>query len=544
MVERDSNLRSRSTTPRWAGRMGTVVIAAMVALLCRPGTARAAITESQVLVVFNSASAEAVTLKDSYLAAHPGIPANHVFDINNPALLIGDISYANFVAQIRTPIRNYLTSLGAAQLQSIIAIALIRPFPHRVQDTNNTFVGDNPNAQSTEFFPPGSGGLADATSASVDAELVLLWQNLETGEAGGPMDSKSDNLIDNPYHQSASEISFFTRTNIQTPKTFINNANVVWNLGGSGATSLTPGDMYLVCRIDGATLAAAQDSIARAQQLYANKATQTVILDAYAVSGTTCPDLDNEALFSSGDPQYAGNDYEECRAVLVASGWNVMQDNTAHFIVPGDTTRSIIGFATYGENHSLFGCGEDPLGSGTYPTSGYRYARGAIFNPLESYSGRNLNGIGQHPSIPQGQVADFIASGGTFAIGLVWEPFAPYVADNEFAFVRMLVQQRTWAEAAYSAIPALSWQHVVLGDPLGRFAAILNDPGLPKGDMDGNSVVDGRDIRWFVNVMTSGITAYRAAFPTLDPIARGDFDNDLQVTASDLPAFMAALLAP
>ena len=528
----------RLTRARWIG------LWSMVAWVSAVGVTRAAITESQVLVVYNSASAEGTALKNSYLAAHPGIPANHVFDLNNPAMLTGDILYSSFISQIRTPIRNYLTSLGAAETQGIIAMALIRPFPHRIWDTDNPFVGDDPFGLQGEFLPPGSGGQGDATCASVDAELVLLWQNLDTGEAGGTMDSKSDNLIDNPYHQSASEINFFTRGNIQTAKTYVNNSNVVWNLGGAGATQLTPGDMYLVCRIDGPSLAAAQASITRAQQLYANKASQIALLDAYAVSGSACPDLDNSALFPSADPQYAGNDYDECRTALQAAGWTVRLDNTANFIDSAEETRALIAFATYGENHSLFGCGEDPLGSGVYPTNGYRYARGAIFNPLESYSGRSLNGIGQQPSIPQGQVADFIAAGGTFAIGNVWEPLSSNLADNEFAFVRMLVQQRTWAEAAYSAIPGLSWQHVVLGDPLGRFAAILNDPGLPKGDMDANGVVDGRDIQWFVNVMTSGISAYRAAFPTRDPIARGDFDNDLQVTASDVPGFMAALLAP
>lgn len=528
-------------------RVIAVAIAALITLDATATSVRAAITEAQVLVVYNSASADGTALKNSYLAAHPGIPANHVFNLNDTSLLVSQITYADFITKIRTPIRNYLNSLGAAELQSIISIVLIRPIPHRIYDTDNVVVGDNPSGLIGEFLPPASGGQADATCASVDAELVLLWQNLDTGEAGGPMDSNSDNLIDNPYHTLATEIHTFTRANIQTQKTFATHggAGVTWGSSGAGTAALTSGDIYLVCRIDAPNQAAAQASITRAQNLYANKATQIILLDSYdvALAGANGA-LDNGALYSSGDPFYAGPDYSDTRNVMQAQGWTVRYDTTTNFVDPGEEPRPLIGFASYGENHSLFGAGDNPAGIGTYPTSGYLYPRGAIFNPLESFSGRDLNGLGQHPSIPQGQVGDFIAAGGTFAVGNVWEPFSFSVADNEYLMQRMLVNQRTWAEAAYSGIPVLSWQHVVLGDPLGRFEAILNDPGLPKGDMDGNGVVNGRDIHWFVQVMTQGIAGYRTAFPTLDPIARGDFTNDLNVDAADVPAFMAALLAP
>lgn len=523
-----------------------VIACATIALLA-PATTLGAITEAQVLVVYNSASPEGTALKDSYLAAHPGIPANHVFNLNDASLLVSQITSADFVSKIRNPIRNHLNALGAAELQSIISIVLMRPIPHRIWDTDNLTVGDSPNALVAEFLPPGNGGQADATCASVDAELVLLWQNLDSGEAGGTMDSKSDNLIDNPYHTVSNEIQLFSRVNIQTQKVYTTHfgAGLSWQSNGAGGTLLTSGDLYLVCRIDAPTLAAAQASIARAQNLYANKATQIILLDAYdaSLAGSNGA-LDNHTLFTSGDPFYAGFDYSDTRTIMQGQGWTVRYDTTTNFVDPTEETRTLIGFATYGENHSLFGAGDNPIGNGTYPTAGYRYARGAIFNPLESYSARDLNGLGQHPSIPQGQVGDFISAGGTFAVGQVWEPLSFAVADNEFIMQRMLVNQRTWAEAAYSGIPVLSWQHVVLGDPLGRFQAILNDPGLPKGDMDGSGAVNGRDIHWFVRVMTQGIAGYRTAFPTLDPIARGDFTNDLVVDAADVSLFMAALLAP
>src|SRR5262249_50436012 len=79
---------------------------------------RAAITEARVLVIYNSAATDGTTLKNSYLAAHPGIPANHVLDLNDPALAVAQVTYADFIARIRNPIRTYLTSLGAAEIQN------------------------------------------------------------------------------------------------------------------------------------------------------------------------------------------------------------------------------------------------------------------------------------------------------------------------------------------------------------------------------------------------------------------------------------------
>ena len=43
--------------------------------------------------------------------------------------------------------------------------------------------------------------------------------------------------------------------------------------------------------------------------------------------------------------------------------------------------------------------------------------------------------------------------------------FSFAVADNEILLDNFLNRGLTWAEAAWSAIPVLSWQHVVLGDP-------------------------------------------------------------------------------
>ena len=42
------------------------------------------------------------------------------------------------------------------------------------------------------------------------------------------------------------------------------------------------------------------------------------------------------------------------------------------------------------------------------------------------------------------------------------------MADNEQLCRNFFLGNMTWAEGAYTALPALSWQQVVIGDPLAR----------------------------------------------------------------------------
>jgi hypothetical protein len=235
-----------------------------------------AIAESQVLVVYNSAATDATTLKNAYLAAHPGILAVNVLNLNNAALNVADLTYAQFVSLVRNPIRAYLAAAGAPDPPDIIAIVLIRPFPHRIQDTNHPTIGDNPSGQADEI------NAGDATDASVDAELVLLWQNLETGEAGGTMDSKSDNIIDNPYHQLTAQINTFSRTNIQTAKTFS-----IWRVFDSGQTARRCSRLATCTRWRMMAIAPDAARPRSTQNLYINKAPVGVLMDEYDVSRAT-----------------------------------------------------------------------------------------------------------------------------------------------------------------------------------------------------------------------------------------------------------------
>jgi len=497
---------------RWLSRLTWGALAALGLVIAAP--AAGAIAENQVLVVYNSASADANALLATYLAAHPGIPVANRLNLNDPTLLVADLSYTDFVNKVRTPIRNYLNAAGPPAPADIIAIVLLRPFPHRILDTDNAAAGDNASQASTEF------SAGDATFASVDAELALLWQNLSTGEAGGTMDSLADGPIDNPYHTSTLGIHTFSRTNIATAKSFSNAANVAWLLAGSGATRLTAGDIYLVCRVDGTTLAHAQALVTRAANNRVHRGLVRVLLDEYDLD--LRDDLDNDPLFTSNDPFLAGNDYEETRDLLEAAGWYVRYDDTFDFISSTEETNPIIAYASYGENHDIGGAGENPPGTGTY-INNFNFPLGAIFNTIESFNGRAFNGLGT--AAGQEQVADFIAAGGTYAVGNVFEPFTFSLPDNEFLFVNLLLRGRTFAEAAYSSFPALSWQQIAVGDPLGRVHLL--------GDVDDDGDLDRHDVGAFVDCLRGPIAVTPPAGCTTAEFDRADVDGDGDVDLAD-----------
>ena len=114
----------------------------------------------------------------------------------------------------------------------------------------------------------------------------------------------------------------------------------------------------------------------------------------------------------------------------------------------------------------------------------------AIFCTMESFNCRMFGGIGD-PG--QEQAADFLAAGGTFAIGHTWEPFANFTADVELVIRSFYLGNMSWAEAAYSAIPCLSWQIMVLGDPLAM-------PRRSVEDINNDNKVDIDDLyAWSAN---------------------------------------------
>jgi hypothetical protein len=467
---------------------------------------RAEINENQVLVLYNSQGpdadgngfADSQDIYNYYKSYRPGVLG---FDLNNSTISPGNISYNDYILKIRSPLRSHLSTNNLQR--QVISFVLTKDLPHRIQDTGTgPGLGDNP-ALALDAFNNGR-----ATYASVDSELSLLWQPLEAGEAGGTMDSKSDNMILNPYHNVMTSIGSFSRTLITGTKQYENLGNAAWRLLQNGSPA-NAGNIYLPVRLDGNTVDDVFGMIDRAQMPSYNQFVDQLIFDENATR-----DFDNSPLFTGSSIGYLGDDYDDTVAQLSPKYDAVMYDQTSVFyigegpgytgVTPGTVVNGeVAALVSFGGNH---GRAEDGLSEfGFVESFAGQYAAGAIMNTAESFNAKQFGGLGGFSD--QGQLSAFIAAGGTFGVGSAWEPFSFALPDNEVLLEAFLFRGQTWAEAAWASVPWLSWQQVVVGDPLAKATLILDPKTVLWRGNAPNSGLSGDGASWssFANWQRDGI---------------------------------------
>lgn len=425
------------------------------------------------------------------LAQAPGSPA---------ATQPGNVTYDHFVQRLRDPIRAYLNDNGLDR--HIRCIVLTKGLPHRIQDTDNPNVGDFPNDFVNEF------SVRDVTCASVDAELTLLWQDLIAGENGGPADSFADGLITNPYWRASAPISNFPTTNIRQAKGLQagSGGGPLWTTSPTAQIPqrLLPGDIYLVCRLDGHTVADVHGIIDRAQNLYVNTQTAHILLDESRSNGIADASSNGELDNAGGTfgSLRDGDDYELTRDQVTADGrwnpanvrYNSLDAFDQFFIGPRLTWQTnhgimingpVVLLASEGLNHPGQPLLTDGTQGGRVYALSFNYAPGAVFNSIESFNGRDFGGLGLLSFARQQQASAALGAGMTFAVANVWEPLADTIPDNRLLANNFLLGTMSWAEAAWSSIPALSWMQIAVGDPLARVQRSSEDL-----DADGAVTVD------------------------------------------------------
>ena len=99
--------------------------------------------------------------------------------------------------------------------------------------------------------------------------------------------------------------------------------------------------------------------------------------------------------------------------------------------------------------------------SGPFLNPSFQFKKGAVAVHLHSFSAAQL----RDPS--KNWCAPLLARGAAATLGNVNEPLLP-LTHNFDIFQARLLAGYTLVEAAYMAAPAVSWQNVVLGDPLYR----------------------------------------------------------------------------
>jgi uncharacterized protein (TIGR03790 family) len=71
---------------------------------------------------------------------------------------------------------------------------------------------------------------------------------------------------------------------------------------------------------------------------------------------------------------------------------------------------------------------------------------------------------------PQSLSADYVRYGATGVSGHVYEPYLAFCPRPDILFPSYVKEGRSLAESFYASMPALSWQNIVIGDPLCRLS--------------------------------------------------------------------------
>lgn len=431
-------------------------------LLCTIAWTAHAIEENNLLVVYNSQSADSQAVHDHYVNLRPAV---HSLDLNDPSILTPTVSYADFASQIRNPIRSHLSANNLEQ--SVMVIVLTKDIPHRIQSLNLSApdTGDSPSGTIAAYEA------GNATFASVDSELTLLHFDLENGENEGDMDSAADRAVINPFFGSTQRFASFSRSKITGgdltfSKRILSDTDSWWELQERRNFFLRrptdAGAIYLTVRLDAATVEEVKALIDRAQVIAFRKELDAIIFDA---------DSRTDRLDRYLNPinMTVSTDYLETENLLSGDWARVFSDTTNSFLtgtsdpatlanttlVPGPVAH----LHSYGVNH----IGTNSQIRDYLRTFGLQLPPGASFSAYESFGAVGLGGLGDKG---QAQIEEWFAAGGTFATGPVWEPFTFGILKSEPFLDRFMNDGFTYVEAAWAGILQLSWQSVVIGDPL------------------------------------------------------------------------------
>ncbi len=122
-----------------------------------------------------------------------------------------------------------------------------------------------------------------------------------------------------------------------------------------------------------------------------------------------------------------------------------------------------------------------PHVAGPFTREGFRFPPGAVAIHIHSFSATTVR------SGDERWVGPFVFRGVTATVGNVYEPYLELTHRPDHLF-EALMRGHTLAEAAAYSLPALSWQPIVIGDPLFRpFLVELDDqiPAAPSAGDDG-----------------------------------------------------------
>ena len=161
----------------------------------------------------------------------------------------------------------------------------------------------------------------------------------------------------------------------------------------------------------------------------------------------------------------SGNDWLRNAAIALPRELVVIDESNR--VISGE--KDVIGYASWGSNDK----------ARKDRRSGFSWLAGSIATEFVSTDGRTFAAPPDTWNIgpwtdktkyfagsPQSLCTDYLAEGASAVTGHVDEPYLGFTPRPDYLLPAYLVKHRTLAEAFYSSIPGLSWQNILVGDPL------------------------------------------------------------------------------
>jgi len=456
---------------------------------------------------------------------------------------------------IATPVRDYLSANNlVTQIKVIVTTA---GMPYRIEDTDPAYAnviypgGSNPSLVSA------NSDKIDA--ASVESELTCLFYGEQFGFENRMVNpyhgyrGSSVTLFERVLPcTKVMNWSWAINMGGISPR-MEGILPMSWPTSyGTVDRSFHAGDMYLVCRLDGpkneggTAIFSVRSMLERAKRAsslaYGVDPLESVaVLDdclavsnldqnrVYNLDGSVNYIVFNDAVNQPPDAPSVliKDDFVNCYTSLTSSSLDYSALNTGSFVsgndigvlldrrggvrtkqadlnelvasIPGRSAeQNVIMLTGFGVNGDE---GDEKGYLGQQGDALFDLANGAVFCSIESFNAVTMfSGV----TTSQAKIIEFIGIGGSAAIGHAFEPMASSVIDSLYLFHNFLADDNgdgqadlTFVEAAYTAIPFLSWTEVVIGDPLMRITYGQGGDSWTKlsGDCNKDGVVNIKDVR-------------------------------------------------
>jgi uncharacterized protein (TIGR03790 family) len=451
----------------------------------------AAVSSQNVLVLYNPAWSDGThdgSYIANYYASSRGIPSSNVIGLTG--LGTGeDISATDYLNVIWPQVES------ALQTRNISTIVTTKGLPLRItNDMPNPAVAPDYSYTYTDASGVQRTLYNDTwqTYSSLESELTRI-NTIGIGDRNSPnwptqMNTALVQMGDNTYWNASASGS-------------PNPTNNPYYLSTTSFSHTDPavGGMYLTARLDGYTVADVTTAINKAKNVYL----LPIANSSYVV-------IDNDPNADVADQAMV----QQLKNVLASSKQAYTYDSTTAAVTtaPGP----VIGYDSQGVHAT--GVNQNYI-----LNLKFSLANGAVFNTHESYNAYTFNCQPGNNPMGQGLVADWLAIGGTAGIGNVQEPQnGPDNEANEDQMLKMLLDGKTWGEAAWSSLLQLSYVNTVIGDPLMTWKQVL--PG------DANK--DGKVTAMDLNILSTNWMATGQAGGAM--WSRGDFNGDGKITALDV----------